>query len=146
MSGDVKGCELPAQLFYHIENNVWVRLGDDGLITLGMTAYACSLSGEVVSITTKRTGKSVKQQKTCATVESGKWVGPIRAPVSGEIVAINQLVVEQPAAICDDPYGSGWLLRMRPDDWAGESNVLQTGENALRAFAQKMENEGFGGC
>ena len=144
--GTVRGCNIPEDLFYNVENNVWLRRESDGTVTLGLTSYACSLAGQIVSYTPKKVGKEVKQDKSCATVESGKWVGPAKAPVSGEVVAINDAVAAKPSLINEDPYGAGWLVKMKPEDWAGESGGLKTGGDALGAFEAKMNAEGFGGC
>lgn len=144
--GAVKGCNIPEDLSYNVENNVWVRMESDGNITIGMTSYACSLAGAIVSYTPKKTGKSVDQDKSCATVESGKWVGPVKAPVAGEVVAINDAVAAKPGMINDDPYGAGWLIKLKPDDWAGQSGDLVTGAAAMSKFEQKMDADGFKGC
>lgn len=144
--GTVHGCNIPEDLYYNVENNVWARRETDGAVTVGMTSYACSLAGQIVSYTPKKVGKDVARDKSCATVESGKWVGPAKAPVSGEIAAVNDAVAARPALINEDPYGEGWLVRIRPTDWAGESGALKTGADALKAFEDKMNAEGFGGC
>lgn len=141
-----RGCDLPDDLYYNVENNVWVRRDGDGTITLGMTSYACSMSGVIVSYTPKKPGKEVEQNKSVCTVESGKWVGPIKAPVAGEVIAINDDVAANPSMVNADPYGDGWLVRMKPRDWDAEAGGLVTGEAVAAAFEAKMSAEGFGGC
>lgn len=144
--GSVRGCEIPEDLSYNVENNVWARVEGDGTITIGMTSYAASLAGQIVSYTPKKVGKAVKKDKSCATVESGKWVGPAKTPVAGEVVEVNDSVAGKPGLINDDPYGEGWLVKIKPDDWAGESTDLVTGAAATDAFEKKMDAEGFSGC
>jgi glycine cleavage system H protein len=144
--GAVRGCDIPEDLHYNVENNVWVRREDDGTVAVGMTSYAASLAGEIVSYTPKKPGKSVKQDKSCATVESGKWVGPVKTPVGGEVTETNDAVAGNPGLINQDPYGDGWLVKIKPDDWDGESGDLKTGQDAMAAFESKMEADGFGGC
>lgn len=144
--GAVRGCNIPEDLYYNVENNVWARREADGTITVGMTSYACSLAGQIVSYTPKKVGKDVKQDKSCATVESGKWVGPVKAPVSGEVTATNDKVSATPGLINQDPYGDGWLVKMKVNDWDAEAGALVTGGDALSAFESKMEADGFGGC
>ena len=73
--GAVRGCNLPDDLLYNVESNIRTRREADGNVTIGLTAYACSLAGGVVSYTPKKIGKAVEKDKSCATVESGKWVG-----------------------------------------------------------------------
>lgn len=143
---EVKGCDLPEDLLYSIENNVWVRQESDGTATIGLTSYAGSLAGQVVSYTPKKVGKAVKKDKSCATVESGKWVGPAKSPISGEVAAINDAVSANPGLINDDPYGEGWLVKITPDNWDGDSAALKTGNDAIEAIKAKMEADGFKGC
>lgn len=142
----VRDCEFPDDLYYDIQSNIWARPEGDGTVTVGMTAYGCSLAGPLVSFLAKPVGKEVRQGKSCATVESGKWVGPVTAPVGGEIAAVNEAVVNNPGLINAAPYGEGWLLRLRPFNWDAESAILVRGEAALRQFEEKMAADGFGGC
>ncbi len=144
--GTVRGCDIPEDLSYNVENNVWARREDDGTVTIGMTAYAAALAGQIVSYTPKKVGKSVKKDKSCATVESGKWVGPAKSPVAGEVVAVNDAVSANPGLINEDPYGEGWLVKIQPSDWDADSAGLVGGADAIAAFEAKMEADGFDGC
>lgn len=141
----VKGCNIPEDLYYNVENNVWARREPDGTVSIGMTAYAAALAGQIVSCTPKKAGRSVELNKSAATVESGKWVGPVKSPVSGEVVAVNEAVVAAPATINADPYGS-WLVRIKPSNWEAEAAQLATGPAVVAAFEAKMNAEGFAGC
>lgn len=142
----VRNCNLPDDLFYNVESNVWARKEADGTVTVGMTAYACSLAGEIVAFTPKKAGKPIDANKSVATVESGKWVGPVKTPVSGEIVAINDAAVGKPSSINADPYGNGWMVKMKPSAWDAEVGALVTGGAVLTAFEAKMAADGFAGC
>ena len=142
----VKGCNLPDELYYNVENNVWARREADGTVSVGMTAYACALAGQIVSFTPKKAGKAIEQNKSVSTVESGKWVGPVKAPVSGEVVAVNEELGAKPATINSDPYGAGWMVKMKPSNWDAESAALVTGAAAAAAFEAKMAADGFAGC
>lgn len=142
----VKNCNLPDDLYYNVENNVWARREPDGTVTIGMTAYACALAGEVVAYTPKKIGRGVDRNKSAATVESGKWVGPVKAPVSGEVVAVNEVVTASPKTINADPYGAGWLVKIKPANWDADAASLVTGTAAMQAFETKMAADGFSGC
>jgi glycine cleavage system H protein len=141
----VKGCNIPDDLYYNVENNVWARREADGTVAIGMTAYAAALAGQIVSCTPKKVGRTVELNKSAATVESGKWVGPVKAPISGEVVAVNEAVVSSPAMINADPYGS-WMVKLKPANWDTESANLVTGAAVAAAFEAKMNAEGFAGC
>jgi glycine cleavage system H protein len=125
---------------------VWARREADGTVTVGMTAYACALAGEIVAYTPKKVGRSVDLNKSLATVESGKWVGPVKAPVSGEVVAVNDALSGNAKGINADPYGNGWLVRVKPTAWDAESGALVTGGAVATAFEAKMTADGFAGC
>jgi glycine cleavage system H protein len=142
----VKGCNIPDELYYNVENNVWARRESDGSVTVGMTTYAAALAGQIVSCTPKRVGRSVELNKSAATVESGKWVGPVKAPVAGEVVAVNASLAATPATVNADPYGSGWMVRIKPSNWEVDSAALVTGAAAAAAFEAKMNADGFAGC
>lgn len=143
---NVRGCNLPDDLYYHVDSNVWARLEADGVITVGMTSCACSLAGQLVAATPKKVGKEVEQKQTICTVESGKWVGPVKAPVSGTLLAINEAAIDRPALVNEDPYGQGWLAKIQPSLWNAEKTSLVTGAEIAAAFEAKMNADGFGGC
>ncbi len=142
----VMNCNLPEDLLYQVENNVWVRREADGTATIGMTAYACALAGEVVAYTPKKVGRGVELNKSAATIESGKWVGPVKSPVAGEVVAVNDAVASSPKTINADPYGAGWLVRIKPANWDADAAGLVTGAAVAPAFEKKMAADGFKGC
>ncbi len=144
--GAVRGCNLPEDLFYNVDNNVWAKREADGNVSVGLTSYACSLAGEIVSYTPKKIGKAVEKDKSCATVESGKWVGPVKTPVAGEVVATNDAVAGKPGTINKDPYTQGWVVKIKPANWDADSATLKSGAAALAAFEAKMQADGFKGC
>ena len=75
----VRGCNLPDDLLYDVDNHTWYLELGDGTVRMGMTAVATALAGELVAFTPKKIGREVKAGKSCATIESGKWVGPARS-------------------------------------------------------------------
>ena len=141
--GVVRGCDVPEELFYHVDNNVWARRESDGTVTVGVTAYGCALCGPVVSCSHRKVGDSIKRDRSCATLESGKWVGPVKAPVSGELLEVNAALAYTPELINQDPYGAGWIARLKPTDWNGDARGLVTGADALGGFETRMDADGF---
>ncbi|MDP2829567.1 MAG: glycine cleavage system protein H [Sulfuricellaceae bacterium] len=142
----VRACDFPDDLYYNVENNVWARLEADGTLTVGMTAYGCALAGEIVSCLPKKPGKEIDLSKSVATVESGKWVGPVKAPAGGEILAVNEVLDAHPGTMNTDPYGAGWIVRLKPSNWESDVTLLITGSAVAAAFEEKMDMEGFAGC
>jgi glycine cleavage system H protein len=88
----------------------------------------------------------VQAGKSCATVESGKWVGPAKSAASGELVAVNDALVATPSLANDDPYGSGWMVVLKPEGWAQVKAGLATGADIAPRYEAKMDADGFAGC
>ncbi len=142
----VRGCNLPDELLYDVENHTWFQEVGDGTVKIGMTAVATALAGELVAFTPKRVGRTVKPGKSCATVESGKWVGPARSAAGGEVVGVNDTLVATPNIANADPYGAGWMVILRPEDWDAVKATLTPGAEVSGPYEAKMDADGFEGC
>ena len=138
----VSNCDLPEDLYYVVEKHVWAR-HEDGVVTVGLTDVAQNLAKGIISVSPKKVGLKVEAGKSVATVESSKWVGPVPCPVNGEIIEINEAAVADPGVVNREPYGAGWIARVRPDDWAADSAGLATGEAGIAAYAAFLEKEGI---
>lgn len=103
--------EPSADLRYTAEHE-WVAVDGD-VATVGITAYAADKLGDVVYVDLPKTGSSVAAGKVVGEIESTKSVGELFAPVEGEVVESNQAVVDDPTLVNSDPYGSGWLIKVR---------------------------------
>ena len=137
----VRGCNIPEDRFYWVEKHAWATLEADGTIKIGITDVAQNLAKGIVSATPKEVGRSVKKGKSAGTFESGKWVGPVTSPVTGEIVEVNEAMTGNPSLINSDPYGEGWFVKVKPENWDGESVELLTGEAAVAAYQKFMEEQ-----
>jgi glycine cleavage system H protein len=142
----VKGCNLPDDLLYDVENHIWFKELGDGNVRVGMTAVATAMAGKLVAFTPKGVGKEVKAGKSCATVESGKWVGPAKVAAAGSVVAINDTLVATPSIANADPYGEGWLIILKPEDWDSVKGGLVAGSHVAGPYEAKMTADGFAGC
>jgi glycine cleavage system H protein len=143
---DVRGCHLPDDLLYDVENHIWFRELADGNVKLGMTTVATAMAGQLVAFTPKKAGRAVQAGKSCATVESGKWVGPAKSAAAGEIAAVNEDLVAKPALANEDPYGAGWLVIIKPEDWSAAKSTLVPGSQVAAPYEAKMNADGFAGC
>jgi glycine cleavage system H protein len=111
----------PDELRYHAEHD-WARIeGDEA--TLGITWFAQDSLGELVHFEPPDQGVTVVRDSSYGEVESVKAVSDLISPLSGEIIAVNQKVVEAPETVNEDPYGEGWLVRIRLSD-SGEADSL----------------------
>jgi glycine cleavage system H protein len=137
----VRGCNIPEDRFYWVEKHVWARLEANDTVTIGITDVAQNMAKGIVNATPKEPGRTVQKGKSAGTLESGKWVGPVTSPVTGEIVEVNETMKAMPSLINSDPYGEGWFVRIKPTDWAGESVALVTGDAAIAAYQKFMEEQ-----
>ena len=142
----VRGCNMPDDLLYDVENHIWFKEQGDGNVKLGMTTVATAMAGQLVAFTPKKVGKPVQAGKSCATVESGKWVGPAKSAAGGEIVAVNEDLVNKPSLANEDPYGAGWLIILKPEDWTAAKATLTPGTAVAGPYEAKMAADGFAGC
>jgi glycine cleavage system H protein len=138
----VNGCNLPEDLYYVVGKHTWARREGE-LVTVGMTDVAQNMAKTVVAVTPKAPGKVVQKGRNIATVESGKWVGPVSAPISGEIVAVNDALAASPSLVNSDPYGAGWVARLRPSDWETDVADLVTGLQGVEAYRRFLDAEGI---
>jgi glycine cleavage system H protein len=112
----------PDDLRYHREHD-WARI-EDGEAVLGITWYAQDALGELVHYEPPEAGVTVKQGESYGEVESVKAVSEIIAPLSGEVVEVNQKVIDSPETVNEDPYGAGWLIRIRLTDPGEDGDLL----------------------
>jgi glycine cleavage system H protein len=133
------GCDIPETLHYSVDRDVWVRFEVDGTATTGMTDVAQTRCGKVVSIRFKAVGRRVRRGQSLATIESAKWVGPFPAVLAGEIVATNEVAFKQDILLANkDPYGVGWLVRLRPTDLEAERGELVSGDEAVERYRARI--------
>jgi glycine cleavage system H protein len=133
------GCVVPSDLLYDVDNNVWVRFEGDEVV-LGMTDVAQTMCGRFVQVTWKAPGRTVQRGRSLAIIESAKWVGPFPTPLTGRIVADNRAgFAADVLAANRDPYGAGWLYRLRPDDLAHERGALVDGATAFERYKAFIE-------
>ena len=129
----IDGREFPEDLYYH-KDHMWVNIEKDKA-RVGYTDWAQNASGKLLSINTRKQGRTVKQGKTLGTVESGKWVGPLKAPLTGEILELNQQTIKDPSSINQDPYGKGWIALIAPQNLDELSDLIKgTDTDSLQAW------------
>lgn len=118
---------IPAELKY-IASHEWLRLEDDGTITVGITDHAQDLLGDVVFVELPEIGATVALDDEIAVVESVKAASDVYAPLSGEIIAVNESLDDEPEIINSDPYGEGWFFRIKPENIADYEALMTADE------------------
>jgi glycine cleavage system H protein len=116
----------PADLKYTREHE-WIRDNGDGTATIGVTDFAQGELGDIVFVELEEPGFSFKEDDEFGTIEAVKTVSELFAPVSGEIIEVNEQLQEEPELVNDDPYGEGWMVKIKVSD-ASEMDELMNAE------------------
>lgn len=116
---------IPQKLQY-TNTHEWVK-SDNELLTIGITDHAQTMLGDLVYVELPEVDNSFETGQECAVVESVKAAADIYCPIAGEIIEVNEAVLENPQLINEDPYGRGWLMRVKPHD-KGALNLLSAEE------------------
>jgi glycine cleavage system H protein len=114
---------VPEELRY-AKTHEWVRQEDDGTLVMGISDHAQELLGDLVYVELPEVGRTVQAREELAVVESVKAAADVYGPVSGEVVAINESLVDTPELINRDPYGEGWMVRIKPESTEEIANLL----------------------
>jgi glycine cleavage system H protein len=133
----IENYNFPDELYYE-KNHFWAKKEADGNIVFGATDFFQKLAGEIVFIELPMKGVNVKQGESFSSLESGKWVGKIFAPVTGEIIDTNGELEDSPELINKSCYGEGWIAKVKPSNLDRElSNLMKTGPE----FEQFIKDE-----
>ncbi len=127
--------DLPVDRKY-TRTHEWVKPMPDGTVTVGITDHAQDLMGDMVFVDLPAVGRRVEAGKDCAVVESVKAASDVYAPLTGEITAVNPDLAAAPERVNKDPYGEGWLFRVKPDRGDREPALLDA-----KAYAALLESE-----
>lgn len=127
--------DIPNELRYSTTHE-WVRLEDDGTVTVGVTEFAARALGDLVFVELPEVGSVVNAGEECGVVESVKAASDLYSPVNGEVVAVNEKLSETPELINTDAYGDGWILQIRPDDETALEELLDA-----EAYAEQVHSE-----
>ncbi len=114
---------IPPELKYTASHE-WVRREADGTVTIGITDHAQDALGDLVYIEVPAADSHYEAEQPCAVVESVKAASDIYSPVAGQVMVVNEALEEQPEIVNQDPYGQGWILRLKPDDVAAVDALL----------------------
>jgi glycine cleavage system H protein len=125
---------IPAELKY-ARTHEWVRVLGDGSVEVGISDHAQAALGDLVFVELPEVGRVVAAQEACAVVESVKAASDLYAPVAGSVVAVNQALVKEPELINQDPYGRGWVMRLKPTAGAA-SDLLSAADYQAVADAE----------
>ncbi|MEO5655825.1 MAG: glycine cleavage system protein GcvH [Nitrosospira sp.] len=120
----------------YTKSHEWLRLEDDGTVTIGITQHAQELLGDMVFVETPAVGRKLKRGEECAVVESVKAAADVYAPIAGEVTAVNPELESAPEKINQDAY-SAWLFKLKPENAGDLNNLLD-----YAAYQKLLEAEG----
>ncbi len=126
---------IPVELKY-AKSHEWVRVNDDGSVTVGISDSAQDQLGDMVFIEVPEVGQTVTAEEACAVVESVKAASDVYAPIGGEVVEVNEELADSPETVNSDAYGEGWIFRIEPSD-AGELRALMDAD----AYADFLDSQ-----
>ena len=133
----IKGYDMPDELYYHEEHS-WARV-EGNRVTVGMDDMFQKEAGDIVFVDLPEEEDEVEQGEVCGKIQSRKWIGKLCAPVSGEIVEINEELEDDTSLINQDPYGKGWILVIEATDVENELANLLHGDSLLPFIDQEIQ-------
>jgi glycine cleavage system H protein len=128
--------QVPEDLKY-TRNHEWVRIEDENHVTVGITDHAQESLGDIVFAEPPEEGSSISAEEGCAVIESVKAASDLYAPISGEVVKANEDLADSPELINNDPYGDGWVMRVKLSDPSELDNLLDN-----QAYQDLVADEG----
>ena len=131
----VEGINLPDEFYYQPDDHLWVRM-EGTQASVGLDDLAQKSAGAVSAVRLKPPGRSIAKGRPFGTMEAGKYVGPLRAPISGQVIEINPDVMSQPGLLNSDPYGKGWLIIIEPENAERDLPDLVHGD-AIHAWLEE---------
>jgi glycine cleavage system H protein len=127
---------IPSDLKY-LESHEWARVESDGTITIGISDHAQGALGDLVFVEVPEVGKALKKGNAAAVVESVKAASDVYSPISGEVIAANESLGSAPELVNSDPYGQGWLFKIKPTNKDELSQLLDA-----KAYEKVVEDAG----
>ena len=125
---------VPADLKY-ARSHEWVREQTDGMVEVGISDHAQHALGDLVFVEVPAVGRTLQQGDACAVVESVKAASDVYAPVAGTVVAVNEALAQAPELVNQDPYGGGWIMRLKPSAPVASADLLDAQAYATLAEA-----------
>jgi glycine cleavage system H protein len=129
---EFEGYVFPDDLRYE-KNHFWAKVEGD-LVVTGASEFISKQAGEITFVDLPEEGDPLTVGKPYGSIESGKWVGRIYAVVSGEVAEVNSLLEDEPEKMNEDPYGEGWICKIRPSNFDADMATLMSTDDAFRGF------------
>jgi len=135
---EIDHCVFPDDLLYDLENNTWLRIEENGDVTVGVTSVLPAIAGKLTLARLKSAEVAIQRGQSLGTLESLKFVGPVPSPVSGILLKTNGLIVDRPKIINDSPYQEGWIASLKPSHLALERILLSKSTESKALLVKKI--------
>ena len=135
---EIDHCVFPDDLLYDLENNTWLRVEDNGEVTVGVTSVLPAIAGKLTLARLKSAEVAIQRGQSLGTLESLRFVGPIPSPVSGILLKTNGLIVDRPRIINESPYQEGWIASLKPSHLALERILLSKSTESKTLLVKKI--------
>ena len=143
----VEQYEFPDDIFYLVREpgHIWIRVISETEVEIGIDDYAAKRAGEIEFIRTMQIGKQIKRDQIIGTIESGKWIGQLKAPLAGTILEKNEDLRDKPTLINADPYGAGWILKVKGKEFSTkieeDNEIISVGEKLEEYIRWRISQE-----
>jgi glycine cleavage system H lipoate-binding protein/TusA-related sulfurtransferase len=123
---------------YDLEGNTWITTDENGVVTVGVTSLLSGIAGKFTSARLQPAGSRIERGRSLGTLESLKFVGPIRAPISGIVSRVNGDVVRRPKLLNDAPYAEGWIVKLKPSSLESERAYLSRAADEAETLKKRI--------
>ncbi len=135
---EIDGYNLPEELYY-TKDHTWARVEDNGTVTVGMDAYGAKAAGSIEFIDLPMEDDEFEAGEAFGSLESAKWVGGLLAPVSGTVTEVNERIEDELELLAKDPYGEGWLIKVKPGNLKDDLKTLVHGADVGTWLKKEIE-------
>ncbi len=135
---EIDGSSLPEELYY-TKDHTWARIDDNGSVTVGMDAFGAKAAGNIEFIDLPMEEDEFEAGEAFGSLESAKWVGGLLMPVSGTVIAVNENIEDELELMTRDPYGEGWLIKVKPSNLKDDLKALVHGDDVGPWLKKEIE-------
>lgn len=135
---EIENCPFPEDVLYDTDEDVWVRIDPEDVVTIGVTSVLSALAGKLLSVKLRPVGVELQRGRSLRTIESARFVGAVRTPITGTLLETNPAIALRPKLVNDSPYGEGWIAKIRPHSLKEELGYLGDVRSSVRAFRARI--------
>lgn len=135
---EIEGYKLPDELYY-TKDHTWARVEDNGTVTVGMDAFGAKAAGNIEFIDLPMEEDEFESGEAFGSLESAKWVGGLLMPVGGTVIAVNEKIEDELNLLSEDPYGEGWIIKIKPSNLKDDLKALVHGDGVGPWLKKEIE-------